>query len=494
MNKKTFMIVLTVFVLLYLKYCFANEIKPCSNCTLERLITQFGHPILYEPIDYNFELFEKIYPEYAQKYIKNFSQTQMLELDSQILKLVINASSSNENDIAASYKVNNKEYVITYLDIDKMLSKRYNTIDNVSLFPIKEKYEILLNIIKTNLLYFEGILEKKSNVKILNEDEYTKSEIFKLAIQNKINEISDRYFKENKSISNEQIPDFYLLACDEILSNIKYRLETESVLLIKTIKDFNQYTGETNIILCKYDNDKVITLKDIKPFLETYLTKNMYFDNLNDELFIKLVFDKIFELMYGTILLNEKEKFKIIPYEEYKVSTIAQNVLDNFLSTINVSKEECENYYKENQNEFLFKEKIIFECFKFKLEDKNKIEKVLSNINNLDNFLNNLKNLNIKFENFEDYFYFGQAMSNIQKYLFMLNENQFSNIFEVTDDNKKLCILFYIKSKEKSKIASFDEVEKIVFKRTLAHKKQKLLNNYFEQLFKKYEVKINFKI
>jgi len=491
-------LVLTIIAIIIFPLNFsAAEVKPCNNCALERLVAPASDPILSEPIDYEFSIFEMIHPTLSPKTLKGLSQDEMLAIDT-------GAAGSGfkyaPGDAAASYEAAGKINEIKYADLDKMILSMpmmQNNTEAVALMPVKEKYGHLLNIIKTNLLFEEGMAlgGQTGSVTLQSEDEYNRSHLFTSAVNELLGSVSAEYYRahpEDKSYA----PDFRELALNSVAGEMGLKLETENVLLLKNVDNIVLYTGETSLVMCTIKDDKV-TLAEVKNKLSQYLNGGVSYKLFSDAEFIKfMLYEVIFENAYVKHLVKTGAKFDFKPYNEYCVYTVAEGALNNFLDGVTITPQECEKYYNDNPQRFMVKENVEVNYYIFSRSVKNSFEEIIKTGADTAKFQAELKSRGVECETVEnERFYAGQLMPEIQKYLFALTPGTYSKIFDIgsADGGAGKCVVFYIKTRSAERKAEMKEIEKLLYRQALADKKSRGAAKMFDELFKKYKVKINLK-
>lgn len=476
----------------------AAEVKPCNNCALERLVAPVANPILSEPIDYEFSIFEMIHPSLSPKTLKGLSQNEMLAIENGAAET---GPKYSPEDVAASYESGGKLNEIKFADLYKMILSmpmmQGNT-EAVSLMPSKEKYDHLVNVIKTNLLFEEGmalIKEQTGAVVLQSEDEYTRNNLFMSAVNQLLGSVSDEYYRSHP-VSNLPVPDFREIALNRVAGEMGLKLETENVLLLKNVDNIVLYTGETSLVLCTLKDDK-ITLAEVKNKLSQYLNGGVSYKLFSDAEFVKFIlYEIIFENAYVKHLIKTGAKFDFKPYNEYCVYTVAEWYLNNFLKGVTVTPQECEKYYNDNQQYFMVKENIEVIYFIFSKAVKSSFEEIIKTVADPAKVQAELKSRNVDCEIVEsERFYAGQLMPEIQKYLFAMAPGAYSKIFEISsaDGAGGKCAVFYMKSRSAERKAEMKEIEKLLYRQALADKKSRGAVKMFDELFKKYKVKINLK-
>lgn len=494
MNKRVLILTMIAIVLFPFTFSLA-EVRPCNNCALERLVSPVGHAILSEPIDYDFSIFEMIHPSLAPRTLKGVSQQEMLALETEAAD---EGKKYGPQDVAASYEANGRVNEIKFADVDKMLLSMpmmQNSTEAVAVMPLKEKYSHLVNIIKTNLLFEEGMALKGQTgaVELQSEDEYNRYHLFMSAVNELLGAVSAEYYKTHPA-GKGPAPDFRELALEKVAGEMGLRLETENVLLLKNVDNIVLYTGETSLVLCTLKDDRV-TVADVKGKLAQYLNGSVSYGLLSDAEFVKFIlFEVLFESAYVKHLLKTGVKFDFKPYNEYCVYTVAESVLNGYLNGITVTPQECEKYYNDHPDYFTVKESVTLNYYIFSGENRAAVEKILKNNAAGADFAAGLKSAGAQFEAVENQkIYSGQLMPGIQKYLFSLAPGCYSKIFELGPEgpNAGKCVLFHVKSKEAERKAGVKEVERLLYRQALADKKARASAEFFDGLFKKYKVKIN---
>ena len=495
MNFKIIILIMSAAaVLLSSGFLFA-DIKPCNNCALERLVSPAENPILSEPIDYDFSHFEMIHSELVPKALKGLSQSEMLGVENGAAS---GGTEYSAADVIASYEINGRVNEIKYADLEKMLlslPQAQQNLESVKYMPQKEKYAHLVNIIKTNVLFEEGLAlkDKTGSVQLQDEDEYNRGNIFNNAVNDLLTGITNEYYSSAPA-ADSVTPDFREIALNRAARQINLRLETDNVMLLKNIDNIALYTGETSFVLCTLKDDKV-TLADIKKNMSAYFNGGVSYASFADEDFIKfMLYEIIFEHAYVKFLLKSNIKREFRPYNEYYVYTLAEGFLNDHIKKIDLTPQECENYYSKNPGNFIIKENAEVNYFIFKEPQRAFFEQAVKNKYAPAKLLAEIKSGSIECEVFEnEKFYKGQLMNETQNYLFSLGAQSYSKIIKIktSTENPEKLLLFYVISKSGEKQAAYKDIEKLVYRRALADKKARASIELFDGLFKKYKVKIN---
>ena len=493
--KVTFLAMSAAAILLSAGLSFA-DIKPCNNCALERLVSPAENPILTEPIDYDFSHFEMIHSDLVPKALKGLSHSEMLGVE--------NSASAGETeyssaDVIASYEINGKINEIKYADLEKMLlslPQAQQNLESVKYMPQKEKYSHLVNIIKTNLLFEEGLAlkDKTGSVLLLDESEYNRNNIFNDAVNELLTAIANEYHASAPT-ADSKTPDFREIALNRVAQQMEMRLETDNVMLFKNIDNIALYTGETSLVLCTLKDDKV-TLADIKKSMSAYFNGGVFYASFADEDFIKfMLYEIIFEHAYVKFLVKSGVKYNFKPYNEYYVYTLAESFLSDHISKIDLSPKECEDYFNKNPGNFIIKENIEVNYYLFKEPQRAFFEQAVKKGYTPAELSVRIESGSVECEVYEnEKFYKGQLMNETQNYLFSLGAQTYSKIIKVKaadEDEPEKLLLFYVLSKSGEKQAVYKDIEKLVYRRALADKKARAAIALFDELFKKYKVKIN---
>ncbi len=482
-------------VLLTSGFLFA-EVKPCNNCALERLVSPAENPILSEPIDYDFSQFEMIHSELVPKALKGLSQSEMLGVENGAA--AAEGAEYSSADVVASYEINGKVNEIKYADLEKMLlslPQAQQNLESVKYMPQKEKYAHLVNIIKTNLLFEEGLAlkDKTGAVQLQDEGEYNRSNIFNNAVNELLTGITNEYYSSAPA-SDSKTPDFREIALNKAARQINLRLETDNVMLLKNIDNIALYTGETSLVLCTLKDDKV-TLADIKKSMSAYFNGGVSYASFADEDFIKfMLYEIIFEHAFVKFLIKSDVKRNFKPYNEYYVYTLAEGFLNYHTQKIDLTPQECEDYFNKNPGNFMVKENIEVNYYIFNEPQRAFFEQAVKNKYAPVKLLAEIKSGSVECEIFEnEKFYKGQLMNETQNYLFSLDAQSYSKIIKIkaSAENPEKLLLFYVISKSGEKQAVYKDIEKLVYRRALADKKARASIELFDGLFKKYKVKIN---
>jgi hypothetical protein len=496
MNFKVIILMMSAAaVLLSSGFLFA-DVKPCNNCALERLVSPAQNPILSEPIDYDFSIFEMIHSDLVPRALKGFSQPEMLGVE--------NGASAGEteyssSEVIASYEINGKVNEIKYADLEKMLlslPQAQQNLESVKYMPQKEKYSHLVNIVKTNLLFEEGLAlkDKTGSVQLQDENEYNRNNIFMNAVNELLTGITNEYYSSAPA-ADSKTPDFREIALNRAARQIDLRLETDNVMLLKNIDNIALYTGETSFVLCTFKDDKV-TLADIKKNMSVYFNGGVSYASFADEDFIKfMLYEIIFEHAYVKFLIKSDVKHSFRPYNEYYVYTLAEGFLNDHIRKIDLTPRECEDYFNKNPGNFVIKENIEVNYYVFKEPQRAFFEEAVKKGYKPAELSAKIKSGSVECEIFEnEKFYKGQLMNETQNYLFSLDAQSYSKIIKIKtsgESGSEKLLLFYVVSKSGEKQAAYKDIEKMVYRRALADKKARASIELFDGLFKKYKVKIN---
>jgi len=494
MNKKLILIAITALIIFPLSHA-AAEVKPCGNCALERLVMPSANPVLNEAMDYDYSIFEMIRPDLAPKAIKNLSYDELMKVEN----VLAGGAHLAGGEVVATYEAGGKTIEIKYSDLEKFLLSlphvQQNT-ESVKLISQKDKYAYLVNIIKTNLLYEEGIRikDKILNGVIHDEAEYNRSNIFAQSINELMASIAEEYYKNSSSDNAPPSIDFRAIAFNTVSKQIDLKVETDNVLILKNIDNIALYTGETSLTLCTIKDDKV-TVAEVKSKLSQYLNGSVSYKLFSDEEFLKfIIYEIIFEPAYVKHLVKSNVQFSFKPFGEYYVYAVAEAFLNHFLKNVSITPQECELYFKDNQDKFTIKESVLINYYIFSEGQKSFFEKAVKGALDPLKLSAAIKEGSIECSiNENERFYKGQMANELQNYLFSIKPGSYSRIIDINTSGAIKYILFYVKSLDSEKPSTYSEIEKFVYRQALADKKAQEAVKLFDELFKKYKVKINLK-
>ncbi len=471
---------------------YAIEVRPCNNCALMRLVVPAQDPILSEPIDYDFSLFEKIYPMHAPKILNGLSHDNMFAIEN--AASFVHENQYSPDDVAAVYENSGRKNEIKYSDLEKMLMSLPQVKNDAALvkrMSLKEKYGYLVNIVKTNLLFEEGLaLINAGALNVQSEEEYNRQNIFMSALNEAYLKISDEFNKKNPGAAP---PDLKMAVVKKESERMELGLDTAGVLLLKTAGDLAACTIENTLLLCSFKGGKIV-FGDIKKSMAPFFNGPSPYASYNDEDFINFMFyEIIFEHAYVKFLLNNNIKFEFMPYPEYRFYAISEGFLNDFIGKITIAPAECEQYFKNNQSEFTVKENIEVNYYVFGEPQKAFFEEASIKKYDAVKLSSEIKNKALKCEMFEnEKIYSGQLMNETQKYLFSLKPGNYSSIMPIVSEpaGESEYIVFYVKSAAEEVPAQYKNIEKLIYRRALAEKKMAASLKLFDELFKKYNVKI----
>jgi len=493
MNKKLILLSIAALIIIPFSYAAAGA-QPCGNCALERLVMPSANPILNETMDYDYSIFEMVRPELAPKALKDLSYDEVMKVESALA----GGAQLAPEEVVAVYESGGKTIEIKYSDLEKFLLSlpqvQQNT-ESVKLISQKEKYGYLVNIIKTNLLYEEGIKlkDKILNGVIHDEAEYNRSNIFAKSINELMTSIADEYYKNSNSAMAPAV-DFREIAFNTVSKQIDLKVETDNVLILKNIDNIALYTGETSLTLCTIKDDKV-TVADVKSKLSQYLNGSVSYKLFSNEEFLKfIIYEIIFEPAYVKHLVKSNVQFSFKPFGEYYVYAVAEAFLNHFLKNVSITPQECELYFKDNQDKFTIKESVLINYYIFSEGQKSFFEKAVKGALDPLKLSAAIKEGSIECSiNENERFYKGQMANELQNYLFSIKPGSYSRIIDINTSGAIKYILFYVKSLDSEKPSTYSEIEKFVYRQALADKKAQEAVKLFDELFKKYKVKINLK-
>ncbi|HOT77928.1 MAG TPA: peptidylprolyl isomerase, partial [Candidatus Wallbacteria bacterium] len=269
---------------------------------------------------------------------------------------------------------------------------------------------------------------------------------------------------------------------------------TDNVLILKNIDNIALYTGETSLTLCTIKDDKV-TVAEVKNKLSQYLNGSVSYKLFSDEEFLKfIIYEIIFEPAYVKHLIKRNVQFSFKPFGEYYVYAVAETFLNHFLKNVSITSQECERYYKDNQDKLTIKESVLLNYYIFSDGQKSFFEKAVNGSLDPLKLSAAVKEGSIECSvNENERFYKGQLANELQNYLLSLKPGSYSRIIELNTSGVIKYILFYVKSLDSEKPSTYSEIEKFVYRQALADKKAREAVKLFDELFKKYKVKINLK-
>ncbi len=480
-----------------LGYCGENKFSGCNSCSIKRLVNANQSGIMMfensgdetpdTAVDYN--VLEKINPASAPKVLTGFSEAELSEM-ANVLRSDFNNLTAET--VIASYKNHSGEVAIKYNELEKIIMQSINVYDSqiVKLMPKNEKLDHLEGIIKLNLLVNEGELNfDKYKSLLINFDDYLFEKVYGHYIDEKAEQVKT---------DNTAAIDYALLAKESIKKDIDFRLQTQTVMLLKESYDMTLYTGEITLKLadCNYGS---ILLKDVFDYLKKNNDAWKKIIRMNDSAFVEFFTDEfIFKKAVTGYLQSEKlfdgyvKKYDLInKYNEYYAYKMAELVLEDFYGEIKITTAECEIYYKNNINKFTSVEGVIIDYFIF---DSNKFDyfEKLRNISfqSKEELYRKLLGDDINFDLYSDMRYYkGQLSQELENLIWGLNENAFSKILKVKEDKN---VIFFVSKKLKSEEVSFKECYPILYRMVTANKKSESLKKYYNKLYEKYHVKVLF--
>ena len=488
--------VFTIIALFFTNVSYASDFKPCTSCALQRLVSPGVKELAYNNYDsmesalaIDYAILEKVVPSSNPKTLKEFSPDEQAALTFFFARETF----FRPDEIVASYEAKGRKVSITYSDLEKSICEQPYYKDNTSSIAFattSQKLNYLNNIIKTNLLYEEGMADLKKYEKlILAKDDYYKTNIYQTAYSKSLEEM---IAGASKSSNNPGAIDVESAARGKMMSEIGFEVQTDSVSLLKKIKSFKKYEGDLQTKLAIFKNG-AFTTGDLKKYMDKNPSMWDFFIGVPDAYFVDgIVYNLMLPDAYSSYVMAEnKINIKSGEYDEYVVYTLSSLVLNDLNASVKLSEKECEQYFRKNPENFKTREGIILSYFIFKKEESVFFKKIAAEkFKSSTEIFKKILSQNIVCENVDaKKFYRGQLDALYENYLFGINKGSFSKIIPLSGANDKFA-LFYVSEKIPESVLDFKKVYPIIHRQLLAEKQALEVENYFKRLYEKHGVKI----
>ncbi len=489
-----------ILALLFISASYAADIKPCTSCALQRLVAPAVRDLGYDNYDsmesalvIDYATLEKVVPSSNPKTLTGFSPEEQAALTFFFARETV----FRPDEVVASYETGGRKVSITYSDLERSISEQPFYKDNTSsivLVAKPQKLNYLNNIIKTNLLYEEGMADLKKYEKfIMSVDDYHKTSVYKAAYSKILDGIIAGV-SQNPSVQAAPI-DIESAARGKMIGEIGFSVKTESVVLLKKIKTFKKYDGDLQTKLAVFKNG-AFTIGDLKKYADKDTSMWDFFTGVPDAFFIDNLVNNLMlpDSYYRYLVAENKIDIKNHDYDEYVVYTLSSLVLNELNAGVKVSEKECEQYLKKNPEAFKAREGIILSYFIFKKGEAEFFKKLAAeSFKSSTAIFEKILSKNIVCENSDGKkFYRGQLDAGIEDYLYGLKKGDFSKIIPLSGAGDKFA-LFYVSEKIPAAALDFKKLYPIIHRQLLAEKQALEIENYFKGLYEKHGVKIYIK-
>lgn len=190
-------------------------------------------------------------------------------------------------------------------------------------------------------------------------------------------------------------------------------------------------------------------------------------------------------------IINSDEFKNLIAKSKIEIANalIIKKVISE--NSVSASKKELEDFYVNNVSEFRITAPIIiFNQVSF--TDRDIAVEFLQMLirsnweNAINNFANEKAKISVKENRFE--YVYNILQENLRNEFLMLNENDFSRIVELSQNN--FVIVQLIKRYNKNDVPEFEEIKEEVEQKYLSIKRKELYDNYLNKLYSEYSSEI----